>query len=269
MSFQNQNFRLSPSQLQSIRKGLENNAPVSIRLRATQIGEGPHMIPLTQRQMNKFAKNLQQNKGGDLTLSKTQLKMLRKSGSGILEAIGSFFIKNAPKLANVSKAVVEKGKQLAETDLGKKALGAAAVASVGIAASVVQSKIDQRRQARLEGKEASNATKSLTQREKDKIIDQLENKAEEIINKAKAKTQKVKEVEEIVEEEEEEDEPIKKRKPKPKTIKTKKIPKAKLPKKSDERNLTKAQKRALAGAGLHDNPIIDFKNITHPKKKIL
>ena len=87
MSYDRFPVNLTAHQKRQLRKAIETNTPVKIRLSLSQLTSGDGIpLLLTQAQINKVNKSIQNNKGMMLSMSKTQIRENKKNG-GFLPAL--------------------------------------------------------------------------------------------------------------------------------------------------------------------------------------
>ena len=97
MSYFKYNVNLTKGQREKIFSAYKKKAPLSLRLKKSQLNSGKDILLLTQRQIKKVTKNKKKGVGIDLKISKIQIK--EQEGGNIL----SSFI---PAMTKIATAVM-------------------------------------------------------------------------------------------------------------------------------------------------------------------
>ena len=94
----------SAGQLKKLKTAINQSKPVTVKLSHSQLIGSNHPVQLTQTQINKINKVIQQGKGAQITFSAAQLKSMQKNGGifPFLAAIPGLIAAAAPAIAKTA-----------------------------------------------------------------------------------------------------------------------------------------------------------------------
>ena len=97
------NVKLSNSQLDKLKSAIKNETEVVLRLSSSMIGDFPHKLLLTNRQVANLRKAFANHLSTDIKLSKTQLSKMIQSGGFLGRLLGPLLKTGLPLIKNVIK----------------------------------------------------------------------------------------------------------------------------------------------------------------------
>ena len=101
------NVKLSHSQTNKLKSGIENGTEVALKLSSNVTGDSngennfPHKLLLTNTQVSKLRKTFADNSSANVKLSKTQMHKIGKSGGFLRRLLGSLLKVGFPLMKNV------------------------------------------------------------------------------------------------------------------------------------------------------------------------
>ena len=101
------NVKLSHSQTNKLKPGIENGTEVTLKLSSNVTGDSngennfPHKLLLTNTQVSKLRKTFADNSSANVKLSKTQMHKIGKSGGFLRRLLGSLLKVGFPLMKNV------------------------------------------------------------------------------------------------------------------------------------------------------------------------
>ena len=98
---------LTDKQKINLVKSIKNKCPFTIRIKLSNIDyKGNYKLLITERQYNKIKKEMDNNKGTDIKMSRTQIRLMAKEGGNLFTSLASLGAKVLPyAIKGVSKAV--------------------------------------------------------------------------------------------------------------------------------------------------------------------
>ena len=104
-SYHSHDVKLSQGQKQKLAKALRNNSAITIRLSHDELN-GPDQLMLTKSQINRLRKSMENGTGSDIKISKTQIRKAVKMGGSLWSSLFSLGARALPAVTSLaSKAV--------------------------------------------------------------------------------------------------------------------------------------------------------------------
>ena len=107
------NIKLSNSQLNKLKSGIKNNNEVTLKISSHVVGDSndennfPYKLFLTNTQVSKLRKIFPNNSSANVTLSKTRLHKIRKSGGFLGRLLGPLLQTRLPLIGNLLKPLAK------------------------------------------------------------------------------------------------------------------------------------------------------------------
>ena len=139
------NLKLSNSQLNNLKSAIKNETEVVLRLSSSIIGNSddetnfPYELLLTDRQVANLCKPFGNNSSTDVTLSKTRLSKMIKSGGSLGRLLGPLSKTGLPLIKTVIKPLAKvvliplgltAAASVPDAEIHKKILGSGATTSI-------------------------------------------------------------------------------------------------------------------------------------------
>ena len=97
--------KLTDGQKSKLASAILNKSPLTLRLKHSHL-RGPDELMLTQRQISKIKKSIENETGSDIKISKTQIRRSVKHGGNLFSSLASLGARVLPyAIKGVSKAV--------------------------------------------------------------------------------------------------------------------------------------------------------------------
>ena len=100
-SYHSHGVKLSQGQKQKLAKALRNNSAITIRLSHDELN-GPDQLMLTKTQINRLRKSMENGTGSDIKISKTQIQKAVKMGGSLWSSLFSLGARTLPAVTSLA-----------------------------------------------------------------------------------------------------------------------------------------------------------------------
>ena len=100
-SYHSHGVKLSQGQKQKLAKALRNNSAITIRLSHDELN-GPDQLMLTKSQINRLRKSMENGTGSDIKISKTQIRKAVKMGGSLWSSLFSLGARALPAVTSLA-----------------------------------------------------------------------------------------------------------------------------------------------------------------------